>query len=297
MAQSPAPTAAFLPSHLLGCSTLWASGFLFMKLAGEADPFVIAAMRGLVGAASLGAFFLAQGRSVRPRGREWRDWAVLGAFNGWGPNVLVAFALTQITTATASMIQAASPLVVAAAAHVMFAEERLSARRTLGVVVGFVGMGVLIGPAAIPGGGVGAAGAVAMLVVAVSYAVGNLYARAVPAADPARLALGQQMFSGGPATILALVLIGPAAFAPVPAHAASLAALGIVATAVPILLFMRLIRFAGPTRAAMVGYLMPVFTTILGILFLGEQVGARELAGGAIVLCGVALVSVPGRIR
>src|SRR5215218_4801758 len=243
-----APTPGFLASHLLGCSILWASGFLFIKLAGDAHPFVIAAMRGLVGAATLGAFFVLQGRSVRPRGREWRDWLVLGTFNGWGPNVLVAFALTQITTATASMIQAASPLVVAVIAHLMFAEERLSARRIAGVLVGFAGMGVLIGPAAFPGSGVSAAGAIAMLAVAASYAIGNLYARAVPAADPARLALGQQIFSGLPATILALVVAGPAAFAPVPAHWASLAALGVIATAIPILLFMRLIRWAGPTR-------------------------------------------------
>jgi drug/metabolite transporter (DMT)-like permease len=115
-------------------------------------------------------------------------------------------------------------------------------------------------------------------------------------AEPSRLALGQQICSGLPATGLALTLAGPAAFAPVADAVAPLLGLGVVATALPILFFMRLIRGAGPTRASMVGYLMPVWTTILAILFLGESVGLREVLGGVIVLAGVAIVSFSGRI-
>jgi drug/metabolite transporter (DMT)-like permease len=167
----------------------------------------------------------------------------------------------------------------------------------LGVLVGFVGIGILIGPAALPESGVSATGVLAMVAVAASYAVGNIYARAVANPDPARLALGQQIFSAVPATGLALALVGPASFAPVPDHLGWLVALGVVATALPILLFMRLIHGAGPTRAAMVGYLMPVWTAILAVLFLGEAVGLREALGGLVVLAGVALVSLTGRVK
>jgi drug/metabolite transporter (DMT)-like permease len=291
------PSTAFLVSHLIGCSLFWATGFLFIKFAGALNPFTIAAMRGLLGALALILFFLAQGRSPLPRPGEWRDWLVLGAANGWGPNVLVAYALTEITTASAAIIQASSPLIVAVLAHGLFPEERLSAWRLVGVLVGFAGMGVLIGPAALPDSGVSAAGALAMVATAVSYAVGNLYARAVRSAEPARLALGQQVGSAIPATVLALALVGPQAFAGVPEHAASLLGLGVLATAIPVVLFMRLIRGAGPTRAAMVGYLMPVWTALLAIPFLGERVGAREILGGLVVLAGVALVSLGGRAK
>lgn len=293
----PAPTQGFLVSHLLACSILWASGFLFIKLTDGVSPFVLAAMRGLIGASALSLWFLAQGRSFLPQGREWQAWVLLGALNGWLPNVLVAYALSQITAATAAMIQASSPLIVAALAHLLFAEERLTPRRLLGVLVGFTGMGILVGPAALPESGISATGALAMLGTALSYAIGNLYVRTVRQADPARLALGQQICSGIPATMLALALAGPAAFAPVPAQIAPLIALGVASTALPILLFMRLIRSAGPTRASMVGYLMPVWATILAVLFLGEWIGLREMAGGAVVLMGVALVSFTGRLR
>ncbi|MCB5174341.1 DMT family transporter [Microvirga lenta] len=292
-----APTPVFLVANLIACSMLWSTSFLFIKLSGEVNPFVLAATRGLLGASALASWFAVQARSIRPERGEWRHWAILGALNGWVPNVLVAFALTQIGTAPAAMIQASGPLIVAVLAHLLFADERLTARRLAGVLVGLAGMGILIGPAALPDSGLSPWGALAMVATALSYATANLYVRSIRHADPARLALGQQICSGLPATVLALALAGPSAFAAVPPSAAPLVALGIVSTALPILLFMRLIRRAGPTRASMVGYLQPVWTATLAVLFLGETIGVREMIGGAVVLTGVALVSFSGRLR
>ena len=292
-----APTPGFMAANLLACSMLWSTSFLFIKLSGDVNPFVLAAMRGLVGASALVLWFATQAKSVRPDNGQWHHWVVLGALNGWIPNVLVAHALTQIGTAPAAMIQASGPLIVAVLSHLLFADERLTSRRFAGVLVGFAGMGILIGPAALPDSGIGAWGALTMVATALSYATANLYVRSIRHADPARLALGQQICSGIPATALALVVAGPSAFAAVPDSAASLLALGIVSTALPILLFMRLIRRAGPTRASMVGYLQPVWTAILAVLFLNESIGLREMIGGAVVLTGVALVSLSGRLR
>lgn len=290
-----APSPAFLVANLLVCSMLWSSSFLFIKLSGDVNPFVLAAMRGLLGASALASWFAMQAKRIRPEGGEWRNWVILGAFNGWIPNVLVAHALTQIGTAPAAMIQASGPLIVAVLSHLLFADERLTLRRFAGVLVGLAGMGILIGPAALPDSGISPWGALAMMATALSYASANIYVRTIRHADPARLALGQQICSGLPATVLALVLAGPSAFAVVPASAAPLAALGVISTALPILIFMRLIRRAGPTRASMVGYLQPVWTAILAVLFLGEHIGGREMIGGAVVLAGVALVSFSGR--
>lgn len=297
-AASPtAPTPGFIVSNLLVCSFLWATGFLFIKLSGDVNPFALAAMRGLVGAGSLILWFTARGKSILPQRHEWLTWAFLGTFNGWLPNVLLAYALTQITTASAAMIQASSPLIVAVLSHLLFPEERLTARRFVGVLIGFVGMGILIGPAALPESGISTTGVLTMLAIACSYALANIYVRTVRKGEPARLALGQQICSGSAATLLALAVAGPSAFAAVPSHLAPLMALGIVSTALPILLFMQLIRRTGPTRASMVGYLMPVWTALLAVLFLDESIGSREILGGAVVLMGVALVSFTGRLR
>lgn len=293
----PAPTQAFVVTNLLACSLLWSSSFLFIKLSGGVNPFALAAMRGLVGAAALALWFAVLRRSMLPTAGEWRSWLLLGVLNGWLPNVLVANALTGIGTAPAAMIQASGPLIVAVLSHVLFADERLTPRRILGVLVGFAGMGILIGPAALPESGIDPWSAAAMLATACSYASANIYVRTIKQADPTRLALGQQICSGIPATLLALGVAGPAAFAAVPAHIVPLVALGIVSTALPMALFMRLIRRAGPTRASMVGYLQPVWVAMLAIVFLGERIGPREVLGGAVVLAGVALVSMSGRFK
>ena len=102
---SSAPTPAFILSNLLICSLLWGSAFFFVKLSGNLNPFVLASMRGVIGATSLAAWFLFQGKSILPQRHELPVWAFLGTFNGWLPNVLVAYALTQLATAPDGAVQ------------------------------------------------------------------------------------------------------------------------------------------------------------------------------------------------
>lgn len=287
------PGRAFIVGNLLACSFFWGCSFLFIKLMnGEVPPLAVAAGRGLLGAGTLALWVIWLGQKPWPRRHELRHWIVLGTTNGWVPNVLVAYALTQLASGPAAMIQAAGPLVTAIAAHFLFTEERLSGRRIGGVLLGMVGVAVLIGPRLVEGGGT-ALGVLAMVGVMLAYAAGNLYTRAVPprAGDPARLALGQQTVSGLVALALTLAFLGPMALAPIQNHVPAMLALGLAATAVPMALFMKLIRAAGPTRAAMTGYLVPTVATIMGVLMLDERLELRQAIGGCIVLAGVYLVS------
>ncbi len=282
---------SFVLTHLIACSLFWGSSFLLIKLVGDdVSPWVIAACRGLIGAATLMLWIVAMGQVPLPRRDEIKDWLILGTTNGWLPNVLVAFALTRLDSGPAAMIQATGPLVTAIIAHLAFAEERLDAQRLGGIVLGFLGVGLIIGPDALKGGGT-LMGILAMCGVALGYAAGNLYTRTICKADAARLALGQQFVSGLTASLLALALVGPAAFAPVPANAWPLLALGVVATALPMAIFMRLITRAGPTRAALTGYLVPTVAVSLGIVALGERLSLMQGLGALAVLAGLALAS------
>jgi len=287
------PSRAFVVGNLVTCSLFWGCSFLFIKLMnGEVSPLAVATGRGLLGASALALWVLWLGQNPIPRRDEIRHWLVLGATNGWIPNVLVAYALTQLASGPAAMIQAAGPLVTAIFAHCLFAEERLSRRRLSGILLGMVGVGLLIGPRLIEGGGT-ALGVLAMVGVMLGYATGNLYARAVPASagDPARLALGQQVMSGLVALLLTLVFSGPAALAPIGNHIPAMLALGLASTAIPMAIFMRLIRRAGPTLAAMTGYLVPTVATIMGVIVLRETLEMRQIIGGCIILAGVFLVT------
>jgi drug/metabolite transporter (DMT)-like permease len=284
--------------RMLACSFLWASAFLLMKLIGtDISPLALTAVRGLIGGGVLAFGLLAMRQGVVPRGREWRDWFMLGLFQGIIPNTLTAYALTEIGAGLSSMIQASTPLLVAAMAHSFFADEKLTPRRGVGVLIGFAGMAVLLGPDAFSDNPGSSWGILAMLVTALSYAVGILYVRSIPTAQPLRLAFGQQICSGLPTFVAVLAIYGPGAFSPVGEHAIAVLALGVFATAVPIVIFMNILRTAGPTLGSMNGYLVPIWTILMGISFLNETVGLREIAGGIIVLAGVFIVSRARRPR
>lgn len=291
------PSRSFISVHLLVTSIFWGSSFLFIKLmSGQVSPFAIAAGRGLLGAVSLALWLRWLGQSPLPRRHEIRHWLVLGATNGWIPNILTAYALIQLASGPAAMIQAAGPLVTAIVAHLIFAEERLSGRRLGGILIGLAGVALLIGPRLFEGGATSLS-VLAMVASMLSYAAGNIYVRAVPApaGDPMRLALGQQVVSGLSASLLALLFAGPAAFLPLRDHWPAMLALGIICTAIPMTVFMRLIRAAGPTRAAMTGYLVPTVAAVMGMLVLGETLELRQIAAGCIILIGVFLVTMAPR--
>jgi drug/metabolite transporter (DMT)-like permease len=279
--------------QLLVCSLMWSSGYVFTKdLVDSVDPFVISSVRAMIAASVLAAISLVRFVSPLPTRREIGPWLVLGTFNGWVPNVLTAYALVRAPAGLSALIQSSGPLFVALMSHIAFDDDRLSARRLVGIVVGLAGIATLIGPALFSlDGSATVPGLLLMLCVSLSYAGANVYAKTIPHIEPSRMALGQQMVSALGATVLALLLGGAASYAPVGQALPAMLGLSLISTAAPITIFMYMIRAQGPTRASMTGYLIPVFAYALAIVFLGEPLGLREVAGGAIALIGVYFVS------
>ncbi len=283
---------AFVAGHLAVCTVTWGMSFVVMKLTnGEVDVLTLSFLRGLFAALAMATLVLWLRQSPLPERSEWRDWLVLGSVNGWIPNILVAFALERMAAGMASMVQAATPLVTAAFAHMLFADERLSRQRIVAALIGFAGTLMLITPKLGEGGATTLA-ILAMLGVVLSYASGNLYARHRRAQKPERLALGQQVVSAVAAGTFALPIMGlSATTAALQAHGPALIALGVVCTAVPIVFYMRLITRAGPTKASMIGYLAPGAAVLMSVIVLGERLSAMQTLGGLVVLGGVALMT------
>lgn len=289
------PGAGFILAHIAGCSLAWGSSFLFIKLIGAAlPPLALSTLRGGLAALAVGVALVAMRQLPWPTREEFIPWAIIGAFNGAIPNTLVAFALLRMDSGPAVLIQSVGPLITAVASHLMFAEERLNARSGLGVFIGFVGAALLIGPEALTGAAT-LSGVLAMLGVALSYSIGNVYTRNLRHHDPIRLAMGQQLFSALLAGAAALTTGGAAIFAGATNHLWPLLALSVVCTALPIALFMRLIVRAGPTRAALVGYTVPAVAVAVGASLLGERLTLWQIAGGLTVLAGVFVVATAKR--
>jgi drug/metabolite transporter (DMT)-like permease len=286
---SERPSPAFVLIHLVAASLLWASGFVFVKALNPAlAPFSLPAVRASLAALAIGGFIASAGGKPWPRGPEWGHWIALGAIQGWIPNVLTALGLRTTTAGLASMIQASGPLIVALVAHFLFKEERLTARRVIGLAIGFAGVAGLLGPALVGDGSGDAVGDLYMVGVTVSYAIAGLYVRMIGGGAPMRLAFGQQAFSALPSIALAFFfdMSPPSTMAPLPLTLWCLG-IGVVATAAPMAVYMRLLTAAGPTRAALVYYLLPLWATILGYVFLSERITAQQALSGLVLLAGV----------
>ena len=271
--------------RLLVIGGLWGCSFPLLRLvAAEMSPFALAALRG--GFAALGVFaFLLVTRQFGGK-LQLRHWLVLGTTNGWVPNLLTAYALGSIEAAPAALIHAATPLIVALLAIPLLREERAGARAAMGLLVGFGGIALILGPDAFAGRA-SFTGGVLILLSGVSYALGTIYARRVRPGAPAQLALGQQLVSGGVAALLSIPLAPAGAYDLDGTAILIVALLGIFASALPLTMFLSLLARARVTDASMVGYLQPPFAAAAGAVMLGEFPSALVLMGGAIVLVGV----------
>lgn len=288
---------------LVALGAMWGSSFLFIKVAvGEVSPaFVVAArlcfsvLTLLAALPLLGRFAVGRTTGAIPQvAGLWRPLLLLGLFNAALPFVLIAWGTQFLPSGTAAILNSTVPLFTAllALALPFSAGERLGLLGAAGLLLGIVGVGVLVGGfGGLAGGRPEAlAGAGAVLVGSVSYAVGGLYAKSSMKDVPVAVsAVGQS--AGGLVLVLPLAAFALPAGLPSLQTLGALAGLGVIGTGFSLLLYFRLIANVGPTRTSTVTYLVPVWALLYGALLLEEGITARSVLGLVLILAGVAGVS------
>lgn len=278
-------------ANLLLISALWGASFPLVRfVVAEMSPLAMTAARGFIAAAALTLFLYATRAEAGGFRGVWRHALVLGAMNGLVPNILNGMALQRIESLPGALVQATTPIFIAILAALVLREDRLTLPRLAGVGLGFLGVAIIMGPAALQGGAT-LSGVLLMLGVAACYAVATCYMRWARPAASASLVICQQIAYAVPATGLTLALLGPSGFAASGAVWLVLGVLAILASAVPLTLFVRTLRFATAGQASIVGYLQPVAAALAGAVLLGEVPEPRILAGGLVVLLGCWLMT------
>jgi drug/metabolite transporter (DMT)-like permease len=277
-------------------SSMWGSAFLLMKVAVPTVPaFAMAAFRGLLAAGLLWLVVRFATKSKHHEKASWTPAIILGTVSGWLPNVLTAWALLRLDSSVAGMLSAAAPIFVVVLAHFFLTNETLRRGQVVGIVIGFGGVGLIIGITPASFGGVDLAGQLAMVVVALSYASGTVYARTIGRQDATRLAMRQQLVSGGVAALVAIALEQPWDIRPTPIALAALLALAIWASALPIWLYFRMLAHTKAVTVSLVAYLIPGVAVLLGALVLGEKLEPSAAVGLGVVLLGVYITTRPKR--
>ena len=270
-------------------AALWGGSFLFMRYA-VPDFGVVPLIWLRVALASICLLpLLLLKRQFGALRQQAGALTVMSLFNSGLPFLLIAWATLSITAGLASIMNAMTP-VFTALIGALWLGDRLDGRRSLGLLLGLAGVALLAADKADfrPGGSGWAI--VAMLLATACYGFAANHTRRYLQGVPALVnATGTQLVS-------ALVLLPPALWSwpeRMPGLGPWLAALvlGVACSALAYLLFFRLIARVGASRAVTVTFLVPVFGTLWGALFLGEPVTVSMLAGGAVVLLGTGLAT------
>jgi len=282
-------------SRLVLLAAIWGGSFLFVRMAvGAIGPLWLTELRVGIAAAAMLIYARTAGFALEPQ-RNWRAYLVLGMLNTALPWALYAWSGKYIGASYMAILNAAAPW-FAAICGAIWLGERLSWRKVLGLVLGMSGVALLVGFGPIAVSPQVLLAVLACIAATACYALAGVYVKLrAGKLAPRALTVGS--------LAAASLVVMPFLPAPPPAAAftwpVTLAVLGVslVCSAAAYLIYFRLIADIGPTRTFTVTFLIPVFGTLWGALFLGEPVGLSTLAGGAVIVIATALVLEIGKRR
>jgi drug/metabolite transporter (DMT)-like permease len=280
---------------LLALSLLWSASFIFTKIAGGEIPvFTFVLLRVALAALALHAFVLASGRRYPKDLRVLLRYLVMGLINNVLPFALIVFAIARIGAGAASILNATTPIFALIVAHVATSDEKVTAAKLIGILLGIAGVAAMVGPEAVRGLGSNTLAAGAMLLASLSYGVAVIFGRGFRGIDASVSATCQLSASTLLLLPVALVVDKPWALA-TPSATAILATLGlaILSTALGYVLYFALILRAGGTNAALVTLLIPVGSVFFAWALLSEAFTPAEAAG--MLLIGLGLLVIDGR--
>jgi drug/metabolite transporter (DMT)-like permease len=274
----------------------WGSSYLFIKIGVEAGltPFTLVALRLLVGSLLLGTV-VAVARERPPRDPAmYGRIAILAFFAIALPFVLITVAEEQVPSSLAATLTAPVPLFAILFAAALLA-ERITIAKIVGIAVGLVGVAILMGFDVAQLGQTDVTPQLILVAAAVSYGFGGVFARRyVTGLRPMVTAFVEVTTAMLMAAACALLFENPIQLITtiqLPALEAVIW-LGLFGSGLAYLAFFRLINAWGPTRTALVAYLLPVWGIALGFVILNEPIQPGLVLGTALVIGGIAFVNV-----
>jgi drug/metabolite transporter (DMT)-like permease len=275
-------------AQLVALSALWGASFMFIRMAVPVmGPWVLAA-----GRVGLAALTLALLMSVLRHAWPWKEWrmlAVMGLLSVAAPFMLYAWAGLYLPAGYSALLNTTAVL-FGTLSSAWFKEDTLTARKLLGCLFGFIGVGLIVRLGPVPLDGTTLVAALACVCAAACYGMATpVMKRATARMQPLAIAAGIH--------VMALLLVLPGAAWQWPearftaGTLAAMAVLGIVTSGLAYWAHLRIIRHVTPVAAMSPVFMIPVFGVAWGHLFLGEALSPGIFVGGALVLVASALVT------
>lgn len=284
--------AAFAAVYLI-----WGSTYLAIKYAIETIPtFLMAGVRFTIAGAVLYAISMFTKDYARPKLVEWRTSLIMGTLLLAIGNGGVVLAEHYISSSLAALLVATVPFFIVLFSWGFMGTGRPGWKVTLGLLVGFLGVYMLIsGPSTGGEGSNQMLGTVLIIIATIGWAIGSLYGTRAPAAKSVFQASGMQMLAGGSVLLLigtiagewSQVNIGAMSFNSIFA----LIYLIVFGAIVAYTAFSWLLKNASPTAVTTYAYVNPAVAVVLGWAIAGESLTSQMLVGAAIIVGSVALIT------
>ena len=280
-------------AELVLLSTIWGGSFLSIRIAlDEIGPLTSVAHRTGWAMLILWAVVLLRRLPLPRDPRVWGAFFVMGMLNNVIPFSLMAWGQLHIETGLTSIFNASTAIFGVLVAAVVFADERLTPAKAIGVTLGFVGVATAIGLQNLAQLDLRSLAQLAVLAGTFSYALAGAWARATLGH------LSPQVAAAGMLTGSALIMLptawvfeGPLTLALQPDTWAAIAYYAIAATALAYLLYYRVLAMAGSGNLMLCTLLIAPIAIVLGAVVRGEQLLPQAYVGFGLLALGLLILS------
>ena len=276
--------------RLIALSTVWGGSFLFFRiLATELPPLKTVLSRVAIGAFAIFLYLRARGVEIRIPRAQWGRLAVLAILNNVVPFSLFAWGESRVSSGTASILNARTPMFVVLITGLVLRTEKLTWPRVLGVLCGIAGVAVLVGPDALVGADL--LGQAACLGAALCYGFALPWGRRITGLNPPVLAMAQ--LTAATLILLPLVMLFDRPWSLVNPDVigwVAIAGLGLLCTGLAYIIFFAVLASAGATNLSLVTLMVPVSALLLGRVVLDEPITSGALGGMALIALGLAAI-------
>lgn len=276
---------------------LWGGAFPATRTAlVEVGVLTTVAFRVAGGAAVLWAVIAWRGLPLRGGWRVLLIFAVIGILNNVLPWSLIAWGQQHIASGLAAILNASTAIFTVALAAAVFADEKLTPEKTVGVLLGLAGVILVMGLAALATLDLTSLSQLAVLCASVSYACAAAFTRRFLGGQPPEVAAAGMLSASSAVMIPAALWVeGAPRLDYLPQTWAALLYLGVIGSALAFLCYYRALRLAGAGNVSLVTLMVAPVSVVLGALIFGESLTLSDYAGFLLLAAG--LLVIDGRAR
>ncbi|TXR47747.1 DMT family transporter [Phyllobacterium endophyticum] len=287
--------SGFVWFQLLLLGTIWGSSFFFACVAVQVvPPLTLVLFRVAIAALALHLYLLCRGIRFWDYREHALGFAGLGLLMNVIPFSLLFIGQTVLGAGVESILNAMTPIWTVLIAAVLTVDEKVTANKLGGILLGLLGLVVMVGPGALTGLGGPLWAKAAVIGATLSYAFAGILAKRFKEVPSTVTSTGQMTASTLIMIPTALIYDGVPDLASIDSGVwSAILGLGLLSTAFAYILYFSIVRAAGATNSSLVTLIVPVSAILLGTVFLDEVLAVHDFFGMALI--GLGLLTIDGR--